>query len=700
MGTQSGNITYNTFIKGIITESTDINFPAGASYDEANLVLSKKASRRRRLGIDYLNAYMSPTGFTLPDISTGGQYKYYWWKGVAATGSINFLVIQIGPKLYFYNKTDLSYIGIFDLTTVQIPSAVNVGNDKVSMVSNRGNLFVVGKQLQPFYLTWNGVGFFTTTISLSVRDFDGLNDGLAVDNNPATLSDTHQYNLKNQGWTVQPGGADPITTYFVGGTYPSNTQVWYVGKNGSGVFSAATLNQTDFGTTPAPKGRYILDPFNKNRGAVSGIGTLPTETYASRPQCVEAFSGRIWYAGLEENAINGNVYYSQVLDNRLSNVGNCYQQADPTSENDAALVDTDGGVIPIAKAGRILSLFSTNDTVIVFADNGIWSIAGTSGGGFKATDFETYQISNTALISRDSIIEVDGKIIYWTDRGISFLSRDSISGKFVEESLSDDTFKTFYDAIPAGSRATVQAIHDVQRKQIQWLYSNIPGDSTYKRTTILIFDLSLSAYTYFTISPLLSNSPYILGAVDFQNTTNWWTSSVTYLTIVPSGALWNFNFSTLSNPNFLDWKTANGVGVDCPARLESGFEYAQDIQKDKQLPYLFAYFDKTETAFVLNPITGGYDFDKPSSCFLSVKWDFTDSSSSNKWSRSTQAYKFKQLTLPNPLDLTFTPGYKTIVSKNKVRGRGKALRYRFDSEVSKDFILLGWASNMTGNTEV
>jgi hypothetical protein len=41
-----------------------------------------------------------------------------------------------------------------------------------------------------------------------MRDFDGVNDGLAIDQEPSTLSKEHHYNLMNQGW-VSPGSGTP-----------------------------------------------------------------------------------------------------------------------------------------------------------------------------------------------------------------------------------------------------------------------------------------------------------------------------------------------------------------------------------------------------------------------------------------------------------------------------------------------------------
>lgn len=52
-------------------------------------------------------------------------------------------------------------------------------------------------------------------------------------------------------------------------------------------------------------------------------------------------------------------------------------------------------------------------------------------------------------------------------------------------------------------------------------------------------------------------------------------------------------------------------------------------------------------------------------------------SASNKFSRQFQAYRYRD-------------GYLVAISKNKVRGKGRTLQIRFESEEGKDFQLLGW----------
>jgi len=49
---------------------------------------------------------------------------------------------------------------------------------------------------------------------------------------------------------------------------------------------------------------------------------------------------------------------------------------------------------------------------------------------------------------------------------------------------------------------------------------------------------------------------------------------------------------------------------------------------------------------------------------------------------------------------TFDDSYPLVISKNKIRGRGKALQLKFASESGKDMQLVGWTTTFVGNENV
>ena len=73
-----------------------------------------------------------------------------------------------------------------------------------------------------------------------------------------------------------------------------------------------------------------------------------------------------------------------------------------------------------------------------------------------------------------------------------------------------------------------------------------------------------------------------------------------------------------------------------------------------------------------------------SALLMQTRWDWANTSASNKFSNPTQIYRN-----PKPSN-TIAGGFPIVVNKNKVRGKGRALQIRFTSESGKDAELVGW----------
>lgn len=140
---------------------------------------------------------------------------------------------------------------------------------------------------------------------------------MAVDTRPTTLTAVHNYNLRNQGWpdlhsclsnqagNGAPTYTDPVKyTYDTQGFYPSNADIIYLSKATAvndtpslNAFSPWYLEKTLVGNTPAAKGHFIINAFDRNRQTVSGISGIydPEEdTTDDRPISVAFYSGRVW----------------------------------------------------------------------------------------------------------------------------------------------------------------------------------------------------------------------------------------------------------------------------------------------------------------------------------------------------------------------------------------------------------------------
>lgn len=73
-----------------------------------------------------------------------------------------------------------------------------------------------------------------------------------------------------------------------------------------------------------------------------------------------------------------------------------------------------------------------------------------------------------------------------------------------------------------------------------------------------------------------------------------------------------------------------------------------------------------------------------SALLLQAKWDWANTSASNEYSTQVQIYR-------NPKPSTAVAGgFPIVVTKNKIRGRGRSLQLRFESQTGKDAELVGW----------
>jgi len=721
------NLERNTFVRGLITEASPLTFPENASIEEDNFVLNRDGSRQRRLGMDFedLNGLIN-TAFNSSYFNNIAITSYKW-ENVADLATLTVGVVQIGNVLHLL---DLGETAPSDnvIDTVTVPSTYL--NVPLQYAAIKGVLVVVGVGgTSPFYIQRDSATSYSfTNFPTYVRDIWGVDDGLAVDERPTTLSDEHAYNLLNQGWTE--------TNYNLVG-YPSNSDIMQYGKTSTDAFTKAFLDLQFFGNTPAAKGKHIINAFARGVSRHTATGLLSTwEGDSGSITTVAAYAGRMFYSGVRSEVYNGDskspiytgtIFFSRLVDN-LEKLGQCYQEADPTSEHVSDLLATDGGTIDIPEAANIYKLIVRGARLVVIAENGVWEITGPDG-VFKADDFSISQITTVGAIGPDSIINVEGNIMYWSDGGIYLLSPNETSGKLGAQNISETTIQTFYNDIPSTGKLYAKGNYDSASRKVSWLYNDrsaITSNHNYNKE--LVFDTTLQAFYPHTIGTLDTDSPYIVG---YLPTTSFNTisqidevvangvpvevdgeqvvvttsargsglKSTKYITIQPDATTYKFTLSGYNNTSFLDWEDSDSVGMDAPASLLTGYELFADSQRNKHVPYLTTHFRRTETGFTdigngnLSPIS-------PSSCLLQAQWDFANSVNSGKWGRQFQAYRLTRPYMPSGTGDTFDYGVSMITTKNRLRGSGKALSLKFDTEAGKDLHMYGWGMGVEGGSNV
>jgi hypothetical protein len=740
MSRAQANKLYTNFSRGLITEASPLAFPEGASFDEKNCDILNTGDRSRRYGFDTSSFLVNATGA----VSGKAAGKSYVWREPGKIQDLNFLVIQLDELLYFWkiNTTGSGYtIKSFtvDLTTYQLSSFTgDMDENPCQFTSGKGTLYVAHPYMNPIAIDYDDSGsgsISVTEIIIKIRDFIGLDDGLAVDEEPATLTAAHHYNLRNQGWInpestgsgtsiysyglfggyytySYPTATGPIADYHTAKSrYPSNSKQWWTAKDASGDFDPDLLAKVWSGNTRAPRGHFILDAFNKNYTNVSGVSSLTTVAETTRPNTIAFSSGRVFYGH------RGTIYFSPILEDS-SRAGQCFQEADPTSEDISDLIATDGGSIEIPNAENIVALQPLGGGIVVFAKNGVWSI-GSGAAGFTALDYSVTQISDIGTESPLSVVAANNQIFWWSRVGIQALQQSigqfgPIDGQYDKQNLSDPSIKTFFNALSDAQRNNAQGIFDPATNKVYWLYKN-DGDDDYVYKNILIYDIKSGAFVPWSMKAELFNQ-FIIGAFTSVNFT--YTASTTQKTVEPTFVdfivfsnlyantyssqekLVTGNFTSREYIDFYDEYVNNSAldsGVldeevlgEYDSYIISGYEVLEDGMRRKQAPFVGVFFKRIEDSVSL--VGNDYVIDEPQSCFMQARWDWTIGSGANKWSSEVQVYRPKMTMFIDTSTLTTnTADYDVIYSRNKVRGSGRAVQFKFsESRQGYGFTLVGW----------
>lgn len=480
-------------------------------------------------------------------------------------------------------------------------------------------------------------------------------------------------------WTItQTNQVATLNTFAAGvGTFPSNADVWYAFKNTSDVFSpATTVGNVSLPSSPAPKGFYILNAFNQNRTATSGISGLTVVSTTSRPKTGCWFQGRVWYTGVDASqratgdqayyTWTENLYFSQIIESPTE-FGFCYQEEDPTDEDLSDVLPTDGGVITIQGSGSIDQLFPVQNGLIVFAANGIWFITGSQGIGFSATDYTITRISGIQSISANSYVNVMGYPVFWNEEGIYSVTPGS-NGILQVENLALDSILDFYADIPLQSKKFARGDYNPIDYEIQWCFRSTNESSVtdrYQFDRILVHNVKNKSFYYHTVSngataPWIHDIRYVAGPGGSTSP----EPALKYLTSVINGATYNFTFSELQDDtNYVDWHT-HGDSLNFTSYFVAGYNLHGKSFARWQPVYVYLYLN--------NSVQNAYK--------IQGLWDYAINAASGRWS-----------TVQQVIDNTSTANFGMKIRRHKIRGQGIVFQLKVQSVDGKPFDVMGWS---------
>lgn len=701
----------NNFSGGLISQATALNFPENACTSTDNCVFSERGFVTRRLGFNLeLNAQNKT-------INRSGAVVNAWlWENAAGDGNNNFVVVQIGAKLYFYDTSEVTGLSAgalaptIDLTSFSPVGAPGPETLECQFSAGMGFLFVSHPNLESFSVAYSptALTFTAAQIDLKIRDFKGIKEvSVATDNRPATLTDNHKYNLQNQSWAHNVAYYATFKTNL--SVYPSNADIWWAYKSVSDVFDTTQVANVSLGNSPAPRGHYVVNPYNVDRATVSGIAGLAAETTGYQRASTNAFfAGRVFYAGVAAQGFNSRIYFSQICTSD-ADFGLCHQSNDPTAESAFDLLPNDGGVIQIPDAGTIIKLIAMEGALVAFCTNGCWSITGSQGIGFTANDYTVRKISAIRTLTATSFVSVMGFPAWWNADGIYVLGNKN--GTLVVDSMTDLKIKDWYADIPLASKQQAKGFYNSRTHVIQWQYRSAKSSSveeTNQFDRILNFNVLSQAFYPWSVSPgvqlhngvvvqasggqtvknnVVNGSGHLVKDSNGNQVVSYTIPNVvvqptTKYLVSRSNGLGShlFSWAEAGDLNYLDW-VSTAQSVDYSSYFISGYKVLGEAQKKFQSNYIFVYSDTSlPTAYMVQGV-----------------WDWSVLANSNQWS-TRQIVTTGATVSSRPSASAARENYGYAFRKLKIRGDGRSLQLKFTSLSGQPFYLVGWSIWVTGNT--
>lgn len=417
-----------------------------------------------------------------------------------------------------------------------------------------------------------------------------------------------------------------------------------------------------------------------------------------RPAVIAWYAGRVWYFGTPHERLMDTAMFTPIIEGPQQ-YGLCYQQNDPTSDIFNSLLPTDGGTIRIAGLHGVKSATVLGDSLVVCAESGIWEIRGGQG-GFAADNYLVRKISDAECTSKVGTARADSAVCVATKRGIYLIGYDRNSGLINAQNMTVGRVNTYWNSIPESKLDGIRLDYDDAKKRLYTLVSRatlhtkalsyaVPAN---RYTEALVYDFRIGeggAFYKLSMPLRLSgdSAGYIGGMTILDTSDNSGRNKKVKFVYVrtATGKLREIAFCDMENSTFTDISGEEHVPF-----FRAAYDNTGDWHKVKRNIFcVYMFMGRTEQGFTeqddeLVPIN-------PGSVLLQARWDWSDSSTSGKWSNPVQAYR-PRAAIYNPTSVASTPedGFPVIVTKNKIRGSGRALALYVYGEAGKDAHILGW----------
>lgn len=537
-------------------------------------------------------------------------------------------------------------------------------------------------------------------------------------------------------FAASPSSNTTLTVPLVGHTYTTASpnivitgQAWSYNHTGGGLFSWWGMNNVFYGSgpwtcvngAPAASGEVQVNSANEliffvdaisgwsswattaQDGIISGEDPITKSDGSALtvgPAVCEAFMGRVWYAGIDDQEWADTIFFSQIA-LKPASFGLCHQEADPTDELNNQLRHNDGGTLLIPNMGTVIQLKAVRNALLIFATGGVWEVSGGGRSPFTAANVSVRQITDAGCNSALSITQFESSTIYTSAKGVISLSPNQFTSQLEASNMTADIIEDTWNAIPATDQQNIQTAYDDAKKRLYVLYRDA-STLTHTYNKALVYDLKNQGwyrlgFNFGAAAGIVSMFSISDADSSESNQKMKFQCQITTTTV---------DTCDMNQSAYLDFD-----GVESPLPyLVTGWEASYGFQRRKQAPIVAVFNKRTGTGWT---DSNGWTEDNGGSTLMTPFWDWTEATQwdvpalptaqepwdatannfgvSGKIGKQVETYRFvRNFT---PLTGSNVDGYPVIATRNKVRGRGRSLSMRFDGAATKDSHLLGFTIN-------
>lgn len=398
-------------------------------------------------------------------------------------------------------------------------------------------------------------------------------------------------------------------------------------------------------------------------------------------RAVEFFAGRAFYAGAKNTEWADTIFFSQIVDT-AEKFARCYQEADPTDEEFNAIVSTDGGHIVIPGLSGVIEMKALRNTLLIFSTEGVWELSGGQG-VFTADSYSVRKITDAACSSSTSIVVIESSVIFTGPGGIYIIAPNQYTGILEATNAIEQTIQTKWNSFTVAEQERCQAFYDDAQKRAYFMLG--PDGTAIAVDEMLVFDSKIAAwfrYTFDTPSDNVLLTGVAIPDADAPST----NKKAKFLYEASTSSV---NWADFDQTSFDDWDGTNGP----LPYIYTSWDNLGDFQRRRQAPIITVYSQRTETGFT--EAGGQYTAANPSSTLMSGYWDWvsdaTNETTTNKITATQEIYRKVRDFAPGAT--TDLDGYPVVVTRNKLRGRGRVLQLKFEGAEDKDSHILGFTTN-------